>query len=51
MSEDKETSKNIALDVRKRFIDQNKDFIVCEPSGRFLKDLETDKIQKFKLMD
>lgn len=51
MSTTEGVSNSTSLDIRKQFIAKNKEFIVCEPSGRFLKDLEIDKIQKFKLIE
>ena len=51
MREKKDEAITLEMNIRKQFINKYKDSIVCEPSGRLFKDLELDKIQKFRLIN
>lgn len=37
--------------IKRTFIEENKDMIVCEPSGRPYIELEIDRFLKFRLND
>lgn len=36
--------------TKQEFIEENKDIIICEPSGRTLEELENDKITKMMII-
>ncbi len=44
-------NSNSFHDVKRNFILKNRDLIICQPSGMFLKELEDNKITKMRLVD